>query len=182
MMLSGWEQARPTLLILRSIAERCVSKDAVWARPRGGAMVPDAPPPFPSPLAGKGREGALLTMRKKCVGQQTRPVLLSVHGCAGTYNRGYLFLNCIFNLNKVESHAFLDPSFQICGNLLQHRLPGLLLLLHEGGRLGGRHGARVAAELGKLALDVRIVDHLGEVIAHLADDGIGRTVRRRQNL
>src|SRR5215472_3569697 len=46
-------QSRTILLILRSIAQRCVSKDAVWAAPPNAAMVRDA----------RAKRPALLTMR-----------------------------------------------------------------------------------------------------------------------
>src|SRR5215467_15041149 len=69
----------------------------------------------------------------------------------------------------------------LLGDLVQHRLPGLLLLVNERRGLGRRHRIRVAAELGEFRLQLRLGGHLAQVIAHLLDDGCRRGDRRDQD-
>src|SRR5262249_48885880 len=69
----------------------------------------------------------------------------------------------------------------LLGDLVQHRLPGLLLLVNERRGLGRRHRIRIAAELGKFRLQLRLGGHPAQVVAHLLDDGFRRADRRDQH-
>src|SRR5580698_2891856 len=68
---------------------------------------------------------------------------------------------------RIRSCSNENP-FSLLRNLLQHRQPGVLLLLHEGEDLLRRHGARIAADIAEPLLEVRIADDFGQVDADLA--------------
>jgi len=72
-----WGNKLPILLILRSVAQRRVSKEAVSALPRIAAMVRDA----------QAKRPALLTMRRECVagrGWLIREAAPAPHECRMT--------------------------------------------------------------------------------------------------
>src|SRR5271165_2598595 len=66
-------------------------------------------------------------------------------------------------------------SLLIESELLEHRVPRLLLAADERGELFRRHRAHIATAGHQLLLNIRLVEHLAQVIAHLANNGIRRT-------
>jgi hypothetical protein len=69
----------------------------------------------------------------------------------------------------------------VFGDVVEDRLPCLLLLVNEAGGFGGRHRIRIAAERSKLLLQFRVERNCAQVLAYLVDDGFGRADRCHQN-
>src|SRR5438105_2671697 len=63
-------------------------------------------------------------------------------------------------------------------HLLEDRPPGLLLVLDKRGELLRRHVPHVAAVERELGPDLGIVQHDAHVVVYLADDRLGRALRR----
>ena len=59
----------------------------------------------------------------------------------------------------------VPPSALVFGDLVEDRLPRLLLLVNEGGGLGGRHRIGVAPQRRKLLLQFRVESHFAQVFA-----------------
>ena len=78
-----------------------------------------------------------------------------------------------YDLAQLSSLAFDD--------VVEDRLPRLLLLVNEAGGFGGRHRIRIAAERSKLLLQFRVERNFAQVLAYLVDDGFGSADRRHQN-
>src|SRR6266545_8301342 len=74
---------------------------------------------------------------------------------------------------RVRSIRASWASLRLGCELLQDRLPLLLLTLDESGELGGGHRTRIAAAPCELLLDLRIGDHRVQGVAHLAHDCLG---------
>src|SRR4029077_6881270 len=68
----------------------------------------------------------------------------------------------------------------VFGDVVEDRLPCLLLLVSEAGGFAGRHRIRIAAERSKLLLQFRVERNCAQVLAYLVDDGFGRADRRHQ--
>src|SRR6185437_493334 len=80
------------------------------------------------------------------------------------------------------AHRRMMPLLSLLfGNLVQHRLPHLLLLVDERRHFGGRHRIGIATERRKPLLDLRFDDHFAQIFAELADDGLRRADGRHQN-
>src|SRR5271165_1734136 len=79
---------------------------------------------------------------------------------------------------KATKTELLCASFRTLGELLQNRIPRLLLTSNKGDDFGGRHWARVSAPHGELLLHLRLVKRFAQVLAHPADNGVRRADRR----
>ena len=73
------------------------------------------------------------------------------------------------------------PSSLLFRDLVQDRLPCLLLLMNERRGFGGRHRIGIAAERRQLLFQFRFDSNFAQVFAHLVDDRFGRTKRGYQN-
>ena len=82
---------------------------------------------------------------------------------------------------KSKTDDLAQLSSLVFGDLVEDRLPGLLLLVNEPGGFGGRHWIRIAPERSKLLLQFRVERNCAPVLAYLVDDGFGRADRRYQN-
>jgi hypothetical protein len=81
----------------------------------------------------------------------------------------------------IDANSARASSSLIFGDLIKDRLPRLLLLVNEGGGLGGRHRIGVAPQRRKLLLQFRVESDFAQVFADLVDDRLGRANRRHQN-
>src|SRR5262245_64273808 len=70
----------------------------------------------------------------------------------------------------------------VAADLLQDRLPGLLLAMDEGGDLGSRHRPVVASERDEALVYPRILQRPGEVVADLAHERLRRSGWRDHRL
>ncbi len=77
--------------------------------------------------------------------------------------------------------ALVPPSSLVFGDLIEDRLPRLLLLVNERRGFGDRHRIRIAAERCKFPLQFRVESNFAQVFAYLIDDCLGRADGRYQN-
>src|SRR6266566_1761654 len=93
----------------------------------------------------------------------------------------WVFLNwASASVRSFECLAMVSSAL-VFGDLVEDRLPRLLLLVNEGGGLGGRHRIGVAPQRRKLLLQFRVESHFAQVFADLVDDRLGRANGRHQN-
>src|SRR4029077_10335417 len=84
-------------------------------------------------------------------------------------------------INRLRRQGFSLPArLRRRGDLLQDRLPHLLIGLDEGHHLLGRHRAHIRAGDRGLLLHLRIAHRLAQGLAHLVHDVVGRSDRRDQ--
>jgi len=75
----------------------------------------------------------------------------------------------------------MSPSALVLGDLVEDRLPRLLLPVNERRGFGGRHRIRVTADRCELLLQFRVERNFPQVFADLVDDCFGCADGRHQN-
>jgi hypothetical protein len=81
----------------------------------------------------------------------------------------------------IDANSARASSSLIFGDLIEDRLPRLLLLVNERRSFGGRHRIRIAAARCKLPLQFRVEGNFAQVFGYLIDDCLGRADGRYQD-